>query len=251
MSHDEVFELLAPLALDALDPDVRSLVESHIETCPDCQRELDELLEVATALGTSVEPPPEDLWAKIADRLYEGEQRDLSALPPLLTEHPASETRRAHRLVRQARTIVGVTLLAAAAAIVALAINLSSESGRVSNLQTALQTSAVHQALATPGHRLVRLSGDNHTVLATFVVLHNGTGYLVSSKMAPLPAGETYQLWGIVGGTPVSIGVMGSHPRQMAFTLASSPRPSTLGVTVEPAGGAVTPTLPMVASGAV
>ncbi|HWD97223.1 MAG TPA: anti-sigma factor [Acidimicrobiales bacterium] len=249
MSHDEVFELLAPLALDALDADVRSRVEAHIETCPDCQRELDELLEVATALGTSVEPPPADLWAKIAGQLYEGERRDVTALPPLLNDLPSSETRRARRLVRRARIIVGATLLAAAAAIIPLAINLSSESGRVSNLQSALETSAVHQALATPGHRLVKLGGNGNTVLATFVVLQNGTGYLVSSKMAPLPAGETYQLWGIVAGKPVSIGVMGSHPRQVAFTLASSPGPSKLGVTVEPAGGSLTPSTPMVASG--
>jgi anti-sigma-K factor RskA len=249
MNHDEVFELLAPLALDALDADVRFRVEAHIETCSDCQRELDELLEVATALGTSVEPPPTDLWAKIAGQLYEGERRDVTALPPLLNDLPSSETRRARRLVRRARIIVGATLLAAAAAIIPLAINLSSESGRVSNLQSALETSAVHQALATPGHRLVKLSGNGNSVLATFVVLHNGTGYLVSSKMAPLPAGETYQLWGIVAGKPVSIGVMGSHPRQVAFTLASSPGPSKLGVTVEPAGGSLTPSTPMVASG--
>ena len=107
------------------------------------------------------------------------------------------------------------------------------------------------RALATPGHRLVRLEGSNNEVLATFVVLQNSTGYLVSSKMAPLPAGKTYQLWGVVAGSPVSIGVMGTDPRHVAFTLASSPAPSALAVTVEPAGGAVTPSTPMVASGEV
>ena len=75
MSHEEAFELLAPLALDALDPDVRLRVDAHVETCADCRRELDELLEVATALGTTVETPPEDLWAKIASHLYEGGPR--------------------------------------------------------------------------------------------------------------------------------------------------------------------------------
>jgi anti-sigma-K factor RskA len=121
----------------------------------------------------------------------------------------------------------------------------------VTNLQQALATSAVNQALATPGHRVVTLSGSDHHALATFVVLPNGTGYLVRSTMAALPAGKTYQLWGFVAGKPVSIGIMGASPDKVAFTLASSPRPASLGVTVEPAGGSLTPTLPMVASGPV
>lgn len=250
MSHDEAFELLAPLALDALDADLRSRVEAHVETCPDCQRELDGLLEVAAALGSAVEAPPADLWEKIAGRLYEGEQGEAAALPPLLTD-AVSERRRAHRRISRARIAVAAALLAAAAAIGVLALNLSSENGRVSNLQSALQMSAVRQALASPDHRLVTLSGTNDKVLATLVVLHDGTGYLVHSNMAPLPAGKTYQLWAFVAGKPVSLGVMGSRPRQVAFTLAMTPAPSALGVTVEPAGGVLTPTFPVVASGPV
>jgi anti-sigma-K factor RskA len=251
MSHDEASELLAPLALDALDADVRGHVEIHVETCSDCQRELDELREVASALGTTVDSPPEHLWAKIASHLYDEEHGAVTALPPLLADYPISETRRARRVVRRARVVVATTLLAAAAAILALALNLSSESNRVTNLQSALASSAVNQALVTPGHQLVALSGSDHQTLATFVVLRNGTGYLVDSKMAPLPAGKTYQLWGFVAGKPISIGIMGSRPRQVSFTLASLPAPTTLGVTVEPASGSPAPTTPLVASGAV
>jgi hypothetical protein len=251
MSHDEAFELLAPLALDALDTDVRAHVEAHVETCSECQNELDELREVATALGNAVEAPPEELWAKIAGHLYDVPRGDEAALPPPLAEYPVAEGRRVRRVVRRARVVVATTLLAAAAAILALSINLSSENDHVANLQQALATSAVHQALTTPGHRLVTLRGSGHEVLATFVLLRNGTGYLVNSKMASLPAGKTYQLWGFVAGKPVSIGIMGSTPKKVAFTLASSPGPSTFGVTVEPASGSLTPTLPMVASGAV
>ncbi len=251
MSHDDASELLAPLALDALDEDVRANVEAHVETCPECQAELDGLREVASALGTSLETPPEDLWDKIAGRLYEGERGEVPELPPLLTEYATTEGRRHRQPIRRVRVVVSATLLAAAAAIVALALNLSSESGRVANLQSALGAGVVHQALVTPGHRLVDLSGSDNKVLATFVVLRDGTGYLVSSKMPELPSNETYQLWGVVAGKAVSIGVMGSHPREVAFTLASSPAPSALAVTVEPATGATTPTSPMVATGEV
>ena len=241
MSHDDASELLAPLALDALDEDVRANVEAHVDTCPECQAEVDGLREVASALGTSLEAPPEDLWDKIAGRLYESERGEVPELPPLLTEYATTEGRRRRQPIRRVRAVVGATLLAAAAAIVALALNLSSESGRVANLQSALGAGVVHQALVTPGHRLVDLSGSDNKVLATFVVLRNGTGYLVSSKMPALPSNETYQLWGVVAGKPVSIGIMGSHPREVAFTLASSPAPSALAVTVEPAAGATSP----------
>ena len=251
MSHDEVSELLAPLALDALDVDARILVEAHVVSCADCQSELDDLREVASALGNTVEAPPEELWAKIARHLYDDERGDVATLPPLLTDHPMPEIRHARRKVQRVRVVVGATLLAAAAAILVLAIDVAHESSRISNLQSALATSAMHQALATPGHMVVTLSGSGHRVLATFVVLRDGTGYLVSSTMAALPDGETYQLWGFVAGKPVSIGIMGSRPHQVAFTLASSPRPSEFGVTVEPAGGSATPTLPVVASGLV
>jgi hypothetical protein len=250
MTHDDASELLAPLALDALDDDARAEIEAHVATCTECQIELDGLREVATALGNTVESPPEGLWDKIAGHLYDT-GRDVATLPPLLTEYPVTEARHPRRVVRRARVVVATILLAAAAAILALSINLSSESNQVANLQSALGTSVVHQALATPGHRLVTLTGSSHQELATFVLLKDGTGYLVKSKMPSLPAGETYQLWGIVAGKAVSIGVMGSAPHAAAFTLASSPGPSSLAVTVEPAGGTQTPTTPMIASGAV
>jgi anti-sigma-K factor RskA len=250
MNHDDASELLAPLALDALDDDARAEIEAHVEGCHACQSELDGLREVATALGNTVESPPEGLWDKIAGRLYDTEH-DVATLPPLLSEYQVSEARHARRAVRRVRVVVATTLLAAAAAIVALSINLSSESNQVANLQSALGTSALHQALVTPGHRLVTLTGSADQELAKFVLLSDGTGYLVSSKMPDLPSGETYQLWGIIAGKAVSIGIMGSSPHNATFTLASSPGPSSLAVTVEPAGGAQKPTTPLVASGAV
>jgi anti-sigma-K factor RskA len=250
MNHDDASELLASLALDALDDEARAEIEAHVEGCPECQRELDGLREVATALGSTVETPPEGLWDKIAGHLYDTE-RDVATLPPLLSEYQVSKARHARRAIGRARVVIATTLLAAAAAIVALSINLSSESNQVANLQSAMGTSVVRQALATPGHRLVTLTRSDHHVLARFVVLSNGTGYLVSSTMPALPSDETYQLWGIIAGKAVSIGVMGSSPREMAFTLASTPGPSSLAVTVEPAGGAQKPTTPLVASGAV
>lgn len=255
MNHDEAYELLAPLALDALEDDVRHLVEVHVSTCPTCQAELDGLREVASALGTAYAAPPADLWERIADRLYEREGVE-SAAPALALaalDAPGVVASAPPRL-RRVRAAVASVALAAAAAIIALSVNLASAHSQVVNLQSALSRagqSDVLAALSTPGHKVVTLTAASGRDLARFVILPDGRGYLVSDHMATLAKGETYQLWGIVNGKPVSVGVMGSSPGQVAFTLASSPAPSALAVTVEPAGGALTPSKSVVATGAV
>ena len=88
----------------------------------------------------------------------------------------------------------------------------------------------------------------NHAKLAQFVLLPSGRGYLVSSALPKLTADRTYQLWGIIGGQAISLGLLGPAPSQAAFTVAGSGVPSQLGVTVEPAGGSVLPTTAMLAS---
>jgi anti-sigma-K factor RskA len=144
--------------------------------------------------------------------------------------------------------------LAPAAAIIALGLSLASANGQVTQLQNALSASGrsvVLTALATPGHKVVTMKDAEQHQLAKFVVLPDGRGYLVSSQLPTLTSKDTYQLWGIVNGAPVSIGVIGSSPRQVAFTLASSPGPTALAVTIEPAGGSLRPASSIVASGTV
>jgi anti-sigma-K factor RskA len=253
MTHDEATELLAAMSLDALDANVHSDVEEHILTCGECQRELDSLREVASALGNTYEAPPEGLWTQIATRLYETDPEDAPSLPVFLGDfEPAVQND--HRRTSRARGYLVSVVLTAAAAIIVLALTLSSADNRVSNLENALAGNAhngVASALATPGHKVVTLSDTKNQVLASFVLLPDGRGYLVKSHMPALPSSETYQLWGIVNGTPVSIGVMGSTPRAVAFTLATSPAPTKIGVTIEPSGGSLSPTNGMVASGVV
>jgi hypothetical protein len=253
MTHDDAAELLAAMALDALDHDVHAQVDEHVLTCLECQRELDSLREVASALGNTYEAPPEGLWSQIATRLYETDPTEEPSRPVFLGDFEPTAHGDRHRRRRTGGFLVTVTL-AAAAAIIVLAFTLSNANNRVTNLEHALSGNGhngVASALATPGHQVVRLTAADHHVLASLVLLPDGRGYLMTSHMPTLPSSETYQLWGIVNGSPVSIGVMGSTPHAVAFTVATSPSPSEIGVTIEPAGGSLTPTKSMVASGAV
>jgi hypothetical protein len=253
MDHDETNELLAALALNAVDSDVALELEAHVATCPRCQSELDGFRAVASSLGNSVEPLPEGLWSNISSQLWERKGEEVT-LPELVL--PSAEvvaiTSSRRGVSRGAKTAFGALSFAAAASIIALSVGLTGANSHVSNLQKALASrSVVATALATPGHQLVNLSNSAQQPIAQFVILPDGTGYLVKSHMPVLGAGQTYQLWGIVKGSPVSIGVMGNSPGRVTFTMAGTPAPTELAVTVQKSGGSLTPSKVFVATGAV
>ena len=256
-THEEIYELLAPMALDAVDELERTLVEEHVAHCPRCRAELDALRNVAAALGNGVEAPPEHLWASISSRLYENQGEETPPMPRLILggrhgDHFATvdEGRSSSRTTK---TIFSSLLAAAAAVVLVLGINLAGANNQVARLQGALGESAktaVLAALAAPGHVLVNLDNANHVREAQFVMLPNGNGFLVKSSL-PTLSSDTYQLWGIVNGKAISLGLMGGAPSKVGFTAAGSPGPTTLAVSVEPPGGSSTPSNTVVASGPV
>jgi uracil-DNA glycosylase len=254
MSHDEASELLAVAALHAVDGETLAAIEEHAATCPRCQSELDSYRAVAAALGNSVEELPEGLWTNISSQLWE-RAGDAAAMPPLLIgDTPADIVAigSAPKSSRRTRSVLGGVAFAAAASIVALALGLNSAQNHVTNLQGALATASrtvVQKAMKAPGHQIVYLTSASDKQLAKFVMLPDGTGYLVKADMPTLTPNNTYQLWAIVSGSPVSIGVMGASPGQVTFTMASMPAPTELAVTVQQAGGSLTPAKNFVASG--
>ena len=254
MSHEDASELLGVYALDAVDGEELTELEAHLATCPRCRAELDSLREVAAAVGTTVEPLPEGLWSNIASRLPERhDEEEAPPMPRLAADGRPFRPPAAGRAHRRRNLVAGLGAAAVAAAAVAivLGIGLVRADNKVSGLQAAAGATSVSAALRTPGHTVVDLDTTSHAQLAQFVVLPDGRGYLVSSSMPPLGAQATYQLWGIVGKKAISLGLLGASPRQAAFTMAGSTRPTRLSITAEPSGGAVIPTGPVLATGTV
>ena len=260
MSHPEADELLSAYALDAVDGAERADLEAHLASCPRCRAELDELREVAAAVGTTVERPPEGLWTQIAGSLGEGRDHSGPTPMPRLSQ-PAADLHRAadapaspgapHR-ARRTPVLLGALAVAAAVVALVLGLSLAHADDRISGLQSATGApGSVAAALTAPGHRVVALRTTSATQVARVILLPDGRGYVDASGLPSLGADRTYQLWGIVGKTPISLGLLGAAPRQAAFTMAGARRASTFGITVEPAGGSVAPTLPIVASGTV
>jgi anti-sigma factor RsiW len=238
-------------ALDAVASVEYAQIEAHLADCPRCRAELDAHREVAAALGNSVEPLPEGLWESIAGRLPARHDEEPPPMPQLWrdVQHEDGGTTALPRRVRPGRgPMVALASLAAAAAAAAivLGVNLAHADNQAAD---APGTAAA--ALTTPGHTVVNLVGTDHQKLAEFVVVPGGQGYLVRSSLPTLAPSKTYQLWGVVGGHTISLGILGQSPQKSTFTLAGKLHPSVLAITVEPAGGALVPARPMVAQGTV
>ncbi len=69
LSHDQVQELLGARALDVLDGEERRQVDDHVAGCEECLRTLGRLQRAAARLTGPGEPPPPDVWDRIAKRL--------------------------------------------------------------------------------------------------------------------------------------------------------------------------------------
>jgi anti-sigma factor RsiW len=270
--HEEIEGLLGAYALDAIDADEALAIEAHLAECPRCRAEVDVHFEMAGAIGNTVESPPAGLWDRIADRLAAPAGLDESPpMPNLGSGHAATASgpsagesakvveladARANQAARSSKAVMRVSAVVAAAAVVVisiLAVNLSRVDNRVGQIQSAFggqsSQAVISQALANPEHRLANLKGATGEKLAEFVVTPDGRGYLVSSSMPSLPASQTYQLWAFIGGKPISLGLLGNRPKQAGFTVAGSAVPTSLAVTIEPAGGVASPDRAPVAAG--
>ena len=261
--HEEIAALLGAYALDAVDGAEGELVRAHVETCPRCRAELEACRAAAASLATHRVPAPPHLWTRIAQELNRtppAASLDLPA-PPLgrlevVPQRPgsapddrgdgASAKGDARSVQRRRQPRRRAALAAAAAALVLvggigfagaqLEAKIDSPSGTPNGSADGASPGAL---LANPNHQVTALRTPQGQVVAQATTL-DGHGYLVSQGMAALPASESYQLWGLIQGQPVSLGLLGPAPRTVAFSYGAS-RPSVIMVTVEPAGGVTTP----------
>ncbi len=267
LSHTEIEELLGAYALDAVDVETAAVIEAHLDECVRCSIEVAQHHEVAGLLANSGGSPPAELWDGIAgqlggtsndswDRLAArldspdgaaGRDRDGDgstvggATPAGGDVIPLDSSRRRSRVVT-----VAAGLVAAAAAVIALAFGVQVHHlhTQVDALQSGSRMSAAERAaLAAPGTRRIPLAdptGSGSTP-ATIVLTAAGTGFVINDKdgLVALPDDRTYQLWGVVGSRTISLGLLGSHPGIVPFSVAGSPTVSAFAITDEVAGGVV------------
>jgi anti-sigma-K factor RskA len=220
---EELHDLVAPYALDALDDDERERFERHLADCDQCRTQLAELQGAAAALAyaESREPPPE-----LRERILDA----------------ARENGKVIQFPRR-RWVFPATLAAAAAAAVAaiavgvwatsLSRDLDRERSAKENYAQALQL------LGSSGAEVTQLADAEGGLL----VAPNGEAALVVCGLGPAPEGRTYEAWVIEGETPLPAGLFrGGSGCPPVLLERNVPPGSTVAVTLERAGGAPRPT---------
>lgn len=267
LSHDELAGLLGAYALDAVDPDEAAAVAAHLEDCPRCAAEVAEHLEVAGLIANAGVDAPPELWERISARVgasrvvADGRAMTRRAPPTGRLEdtdrQPTRVTGARDRARRAWWAVAGAAAAAAVAAITVLGVQVSHLDGRVGQLASASERAgtaqAVQAALLDPRARTVTLTaigGQGRGRALVLVILPDGSAFALNTGLPALSADRTYQLWGAVGSRLVSLGVLGSHPEDIAFHVGDPGAVSAYAVTAENAGGAVQPTSTPLARGA-
>ncbi len=247
-------DLLGVCALDALEPVEASRMRAHLAHCPRCAQEVDHHRETIGLIAAVGGEAPAGVWDAIAATIDGPSRAPHEPPPPVLLD--LARTARGRK--RRPKTwLAAAAATAAAVTIGAQTLRVDHLDHRVSQLSIAAKQSGGFQGLAAalvdPAAKRLTLTstrpgGDR---LGELVILPSGSAYLVSTGMAALPATSTYQLWSVMAGRPISVGVIGADPATVAFSVDPAVTVTAFLVTVEPAGGVVAPTSAPVAHTAV
>ena len=258
MNNDDIHGLSGAYAVDAVDAVERARFEAHLDSCSACRSEVATLRAAATELTlVTVAAPPNSLRESVLRNIA-----SVRPLPPLVTPEEASspglgewstasapdspavaslESKRAERARRAPlrQWLAGV----AAAAVLATG-------GLVwhpwSSDTRTVQLTATQQVLqATDAQRIEAKVGD-----ATATVVRSASlkkAVIVTANMPAAPEGKVYELWLQQGLTMVRAGLMPAGLANTVLLDGDAATAHAVGITLEPAGGSDTPTLPPVA----
>ncbi len=232
---DNVHDLAAAYALDALDSRESATFEDHLDGCDPCVEELRGMHETVAALASSVaETPPASLRAEVLKQVSRVPQVEHAPEPQVID---LAEARLRRRGVN--RVLAGV---AAAAVIVAGALGVSTYQAteRATDAQVAAD-------------QITALLGDPDATVERTDVTGGGTGTLVVSPnleraaflAASLPAtgpDETYQLWAIDDQGATSVGLLQPDSGRATALVELPAGTTTFGMSIEPEGGSQAPT---------
>jgi anti-sigma-K factor RskA len=227
MSHDP-HDLLAAYALDALEDDERERFERHLDECEECTEQLALLREPVAALAYAAEgpAPPEALRG----RIIEGARAEPRAT--------------VIRMPRRNWPLAAVAGVAAAAACLAIGLgiwanSLSNSLDRERSAKAAYEQAAEVLRSRATAKPLIGADGS-------LLVADDGRAALVVCGLADAPSAKTYEAWVITGKTPQPAGLFrGGNGCSPVVLTERVPRSATVAVTLERAGGATSPTLPI------
>jgi anti-sigma-K factor RskA len=237
MAHEQFGEDLALYALGALAGAERTTLERHLEECPTCRRELDQLRGdmALMALSASGPKPPQ-----------RSRQRLLSAIAREPRVAPARKT-------SWWRTLEWVAAMAALAVVLLLVRQNSELRRRIASAQASFLQQQTELARAKEVADLFTAPETQQVTLIaakthpqpqgkTFYLRRRGQLIFLANNLPPLPPDKIYELWLIPkAGAPVPAGLFRPDAHGSA-TVVNPPLPAgveakTFAVTLEPETG--------------
>ncbi len=233
IEHSSFKENIPAYALGALDPDDAAALELHLVACESCRAELAGYRKVSQGLMASLPPRAPDPALR-------------NRLKARIRGSKAQERRRITWSFSQ--LAMGLAMLVLLGINVVSFLQLRSVQSQQADLLKQVQTDqAALSMLAYPGTESFPI--QNGQISGSLLLnKEENTGILIVWDLPPLPAGQTYQAW-LVQPDGVRVSAAVFRPEQaQAYTagMISSPQSlnmfTSLGVTVEPAGGSPQPT---------
>lgn len=263
-AHPQFAEALALYTMGALDnPQDLAALEAHLGACGDCRHEL-EALRADTALlalsATGPQPP-----TRSRDRLLKA-----------VASEPRIERRNQQRYalgrLRRRWVTIAPVMMMAMLAVFSILLWRDLRNTRRSLNRTQAQLEQVQSDLARTNKdlaeakmirdlmhapdawplTLVSRKTPPQPQIKTVYSKHQGALLLMASNLTPLPENKIYQVWLLPasGGAPMSAGWFKPDSKgngMMFHKMASADIPAKgFAVTIEPAGGSQTPTMPIV-----
>jgi hypothetical protein len=237
----DVHSLSGAYALDAVDDLERAAFERHLRECSSCSLEVLELRETVSRLSDSVatEPPP-GLRASVLSAVSRTPQA-----PPGRRVAGSSAPVKRWRRFAAASVAAGVVAVGIGAGAYTVA-NRDVDDARWATAVAEARAAQVERVLAAADARLFKATGkDGGTVNVT--VSRTLDSAVAAMEGLPDPgAGRIYQLWMIPEGDPATVArSVGEVPSAGAPTarLVQVGGANRFGVTIEPEGGSLRPTL--------
>lgn len=227
----DLHSLMAPYALDALDPHERARFETHLDQCANCRAELTGFEATAARLGDAVgQVPPPGL-----------RERLLAQVSSTAQERPVVTV-----LAQRSKLARTLPRLAVAAAVLIGAVGAG---GYVAERDKANDANARNAAITS-----VLAAPDASTTAKTFSTGGNvrliasptkDSAVIVANDLAPLKGDKVYQVWMINGAGPKS---QGTFKTSGTMIMTGAGGADSVAITVEPDGGSKQPTTAPIAT---
>ncbi|GAA1414096.1 anti-sigma factor domain-containing protein [Catellatospora coxensis] len=238
----EIHSLAGPYVLHALDEAERETFIQHLRGCETCAAEVAELHETVARLADdawSVPPPA------LRDNVLAAVRRTRQ-IPPA---RPVRARREPTRWWRHPAALTAAACLLVAALVGGATFAVQERRLREERAATAAaqQELARTQAVLTAPDATVRTSGVAGGGKVTVVSSAGQDAAVILLATHSPGAQKAYQFWLMEGTTPHSAGVLAAGQGTATHLVSGVNAADAMGLTVEPAGGSASPTLPIIA----